>query len=284
MRKTGLSWELVLEIAQYLSLNDAISTFSIDILSLLNYPHSKFHLSNPCDPFITKILPKIGTKKIVSLQFNPSRLLSKSQLSFLSHFTEVRSVTIHNSPESNAIHEYIQCFPKLICLCLHYDKKGNYSELKGMLHQCEHQIKRLEIHHPGISYTCSDKKRSENEDRTTTNVQCFLLDISHKHLIPTNDCGWHQQSDFIMPLSEFMKKMSHVQYIHVIMNKNDIEPFLDDDPWKRIVNICSGLKKIRLQVLRSTAQDEQFLRRKILEIQTILRNIRQIIKFQINFL
>ncbi|CAF4022794.1 unnamed protein product [Rotaria sordida] len=65
---TGLCCEIILERSQYLSLDDAISTFSIDILPLLNNLQS-----NLCHPFIKMILRKIKFEQIISLEFNTGR-------------------------------------------------------------------------------------------------------------------------------------------------------------------------------------------------------------------
>jgi len=66
----GLPWEIIVEIAKYLSLNDAISAFSIDILRLLDNSELNFQLSNPSIPFIKMILQYFKVKQIVSFRLN----------------------------------------------------------------------------------------------------------------------------------------------------------------------------------------------------------------------
>ncbi|CAF1494160.1 unnamed protein product [Adineta steineri] len=72
--KTRLSWEVVDEIADYLSLNDAINAFSNDILPLLDHSQAKFHLFHHSARFIKKILPKIKYGKTVSLELRKNIL------------------------------------------------------------------------------------------------------------------------------------------------------------------------------------------------------------------
>ncbi|CAF4058801.1 unnamed protein product [Rotaria sp. Silwood1] len=249
-KKTGLCWEIVLEISQYLSLNDAISAFSIDILSLLNNYQSKFQLSNPFNPFIKMIFRKIKSEQIVSLAFTTSQLWLDTELTFLSNFNKVTSIILHNSSYTNQISEYINCFPNLTHLSLYYDDKINYYILNEVLIQVRQQIKRFEIHCPEIVYTDDDgigqlKKRQ----MVTTRIKYFLLDVGRYPSTSTNSHLQHYKSWFFMPLADLMKKMPNIQHIHIISNKYNIEYFFDDDQWKLVLNRCSQLKKITLQLL-----------------------------------
>ncbi|CAF3499226.1 unnamed protein product [Rotaria sp. Silwood1] len=175
VKKTGLCWEIIFEISQYLSLNDAISAFSIDILSLLNNFQSKFQLPNPYDPFIKMIFRKIKSEQIVSLEFNTSQLWLETELAFLSNINKVISITLHNSPYSDQINEYIKCFPNLTRLSLYYDDKVNYFIFNEVLIQARQQIRRFEIHCPEIFCTDDDdidqlkKRQMSCEDELVAN-------------------------------------------------------------------------------------------------------------------
>ncbi|CAF1501293.1 unnamed protein product, partial [Rotaria sp. Silwood1] len=250
VKKTGLCWKIILEISQYLSLNDAISAFSIDILSLLNNYQSKFQLSNPFNPFIKMIFRKIKSEQIVSLAFTTSQLWLDTELTFLSNFNKVTSIILHNSSYTNQISEYINCFPNLTHLSLYYDDKINYYILNEVLIQVRQQIKRFEIHCPEIVYTDDDGiDQLKKRQMVTARIKFFLLDVGRYPSTSTNSHLQHYKSWFFMPLADLMKKMPNIQHIHIISNKYNIEYFFDDDQWKLVLNRCSQLKKITLQVL-----------------------------------
>lgn len=233
-------------------------------------------MTNPCDLFTKMILRKIKSEQVASLQFNINRLLTTTELAFLSDFDKVTSVTLHNISYVDQINRYIKCLPKLTRLSLYYDDKVTDNLLSDILNQLQQQIRRFEIHCPAIFSTEYDKDHS----MITSNIEYFLLDIGHYSWTSTNERCYAR---FFMRITNF-KKMPNIQRIHFIINKYDIEHFLDDDQWKILVKTCSQLKKIILQVLGNTFQDKQYLVNKILEIQTILRAIRPTIKFQITFL
>ena len=54
-RTTGFCPDILVEITKYLTLIDAIDTFSISILPLLQQTHSKVYLNNPSRRFIQRI-------------------------------------------------------------------------------------------------------------------------------------------------------------------------------------------------------------------------------------
>lgn len=121
----GLPWEIIVEIAKYLSLNDAISAFSIDILRLLDNSELNFQLSNPSIPFIKMILKYFKVKQIVSLQLNAIEMWSERNLSI---FQNVISITLLNLPYDNEITYLEKYFPNLTCLSLWYDNEINFNE------------------------------------------------------------------------------------------------------------------------------------------------------------
>ncbi len=82
---------------------------------------------------------------------------------------------------------------------------------------------------------------------------------------------------------DFIKKMTSIRYVYLIINKYYVEQLLNIYEWKTLINECLQLNKITLEVLGNTFYNEQ-LKEKGTNIQTQLRTIRQTIKFQIKFL
>ena len=124
----GLPWETIVEIVKYLSLNDAISAFPIDILRLLDNSELKFQLSNPSIPFIKMILKYFKVKQIVSSQLNAIEMWSERNLSI---FQNVISITLLNLPYDNEIIYLDKYFPNLTCLSLLYDNEINFNDFNN---------------------------------------------------------------------------------------------------------------------------------------------------------
>jgi hypothetical protein len=116
------------------------------------------------------------------------------------------------------------------------------------------------------------------------NVEYFLLDIGHYSSTPTHGIPQDYESSFYIARAAFMVEMWSIKIIHIIINSDDIAYILEEDPWKRIVNGCSELKKIRIEVCGNTSQNKQSLTNKALELQIAVCATRETIKFQISFL
>ena len=264
-------------------MNDAISAFSINVLLLLNKPLSRFQLSNPYDPFIKRILPKIKSEQITSLQFNTRPLCNNIEPDCLSSLREVTSVSFNHPAYYTQISRYIGCFSNLTRVSLYSDDRLDYEILKSALQQIGQKVKRFEIHCPKLVCTNDDSKKLGGRSTLTTRIEYFLLDVACYSSTSTNHRLKHDQSSSFMPIADLMRKMPNTRRIHIIGKTFDVERCLDEEQWK-LVNMCPELEKIIVKVLRETSQDRRFFTRKAVEIQTMLRTTRPTITFQIRFL
>jgi hypothetical protein len=206
---------------------------------------------------------------------------SEAELGFLSRFKEVIFISLRNPQYSNETGDYMKYFPKLIRLCLYFDNKVHYINLINIIRRFQHQFKRLEIHCPGLFIPYISKDRQASVQTVKINAEYFLLDIGRYSSTPPHGILQDRESSFYIARAAFMEEMQNIKIIHIIINSDDIAYILDKDPWERIVNKCSKLKKILIQVLKITSRNEQFLTKKALELQTALCDSRKIIKFQI---
>jgi hypothetical protein len=277
----GLPWEIIVEIAKYLSLNDAISAFSIDILRLLDNSELNFQLSNPSIPFIKMILKYFKVKQIVSLQLNAiDEMWSERNLSI---FQNVISITLLNLPYDNEILYLEKYFPNLTCLSLWYDNEINFNKFKNLFSQLWQRIKRFEIHCAGTICIHSNTDLLNKWSMKNSNIEYFFFNVGDLSLISANNCFRYYTSCFLASTIDFIKKMTSIRYVYLIINKYNVEQLLNIYEWKTLINECLQLNKITLEVLGNTFYNEQ-LKEKGRNIQTQLRTIRQTIKFQIKFL
>ncbi|CAF4953318.1 unnamed protein product [Rotaria sp. Silwood1] len=280
VESNGLSWEVILETAKYLSLNDAISAFSTNILSLLQHHSMKFQLSNPDIPFIQMILRKVKPEQIVSLQLDGFRLWSRIELTFLSTFTNIISMTLLNLPYDKEINKYEKYFPNLTCLSLCYDNEINLDTFSSIFNQFWDRIKRFEIRCAGVLCTHYTTYRSNKSYQVNSTVKYFLFDVGQFPLISMSNYYECNRLCCLKSIIILIKQMANIRCVHFIINKYDIEAFMDIHEWEILVQACSQLKNIKLQILDRMFQNDE-LTQKVFEIQTALHNIRQTIRFQI---
>ncbi|CAF0958338.1 unnamed protein product [Adineta steineri] len=279
-KMAGLPWEIILQIVKYLSLNDAISAFSTDILCLLDNSQLNFQLTNPSISTIKIILQNFQAKQIVSLQLTTIKKWLEKHLNI---FQNVISITLLNQPHKNEIIYLNKYFPSLTCLSFCYDDEIDLNEFNQIFHQFSHQTKRLEINCAGIlcrHYDTTFLTKSYLENST---VQYCLIDVRYFPLISSDQCSMSHSSCFLKSIIDFIKRMTCIQHVHLVINKNDIEQLLNINDWTALLNRYSQLKKITIEVLGNTFQNEQ-LEEQAMYIQNELRNTRETVKFQIKFI
>ncbi|CAF1229144.1 unnamed protein product [Adineta steineri] len=242
--KTGLPGELMLEIVKYLSLNDAINAFSESILiSLLKY-NTKLQICEPSKEFIDLIRRKINLQQIVSLRVKSVSMWPDFEISYLSVFTNVVSLTLLNPRNIDQIKTYTILFPKLNCLSLWYDGEVNFYTLNHILQQsfCQ-KIRRFEIHcaiTPCSHFQCPPYVKN-------LNVRCFLFYLGHYSLRSMTQCTTQYKSCFLLGIINFIKSMTNVRYVGLITNKYHLDKVSDCNQWKTLLDACPDLKKITIE-------------------------------------
>jgi hypothetical protein len=257
-----------------------ISTFSTDVLSLLNNPPRTFQLIDPCAPLVKIILRRFKPEQIISLQLNGNELWLEQHLNI---FNKVICLTLLNFPYKNPINQYENWFTNLISLSLCYDNEVNFIMLTNIFNQPWTRIKRLEIHCAGILCPHYNGNKLIKRFWLNSTVEYFLLDVGHFPLISINNCFKQYTLCSLITTIDFIKTMTNIRYIYLIINKYDIKSLLDINQWITLVTDCVHLRKVNIQVLGSSLEDQQLLE-KVLQIQMQLRHIQQTIQFNLHFL
>ncbi|CAF4409859.1 unnamed protein product [Rotaria sp. Silwood2] len=275
--KIGLSSDIILEIAKYLTLNDAINVFSTNILLLLRQYEAKVEIYQPANEFINMILRKLKPKQIVSLRLNTIWYWTQPELESLVISTNVISLTLLNFQEINSINKCETYFPNLIRLSLWYDNEVSVGFLNRIFEYLRRSIKRFEVHCPAL--TCSHYFSNQYNMTFSKNIgiEHFLLDISHFPLSSMNDCLQQNESCFLMTTIDFIQDMSNIRDVRLITNKYNINKLLDLNEWRRLVDNCFLLKKITLKILGNILQDEELVKK----ITILQEGLRQAVEFQV---
>jgi hypothetical protein len=273
--RTGLSWEMIAEICSYLSFNDAIKAFSNHVLFYLCQSKAKLHITEPCPTLFQTITQRIKSEQIVALCLNTDDC-------GLPMFNQVISLTLVNLQVLQQVNQYEIYFPQLTCLSLRYDNEIGFNILKNVLPYLPQSIIRFEIHCAGALCTHYDEEKFNMLYECNYNVKYFLLDMGRASLISRDECFQHHSSCFLTTIIDLMKYMRNLRYFHLIINQDAVKKLLDINDWKNLFYQCFYLKKIILQVLGNTSNDELLLQ-KIFEIQKRDNRLQPKIEFQVMF-
>ena len=279
---TGFCWEIILEITKYLSLKEAITAFSGNILPMLQKYKTKIHISDPPDAFIKMVCRKINLEQIVSLQLNTIQSYYTTELCPLNLFNNVTTLILLNLHNMTQISEYTTHFPMLNCLSLWYDSEINFHLSISMLQNMRSSMKRFEIHCSASVCSHYFTNHFYSGPRRNMPIEYFLLDVAQHPFLPVDRCYRQHNTCLLMTIIDFMKYMQNIRYVRLITNKYNLHRLLGVNEWQSLALDCNQLKKMTLQVMGIIVQDEPLMK-KILDIQNELYNIRQTIKFEVLF-
>ncbi|CAF1465902.1 unnamed protein product [Rotaria sordida] len=280
-RKTGLSGEIILLIAEYLSLNDTITIFSTDILRLLQKSKRKLPIIEPSDIFMKTLIKKINYEKIVSLHIKATSFNSTIKLVPSYIFNNVQSFTLVNLEDKNQINQFKKYFPNLIRLSFYYDIPVDFCVLCRIINQIPSSVKRFEIHCRHIHCPHRNGRQLITRiNQTNDTVEYFLFNMVHSFKTLINNCFQGYNTCFFISIIDFIKSMSSVQDVRLIINEYNMKKCLDINEWKNLVDMRRQLKNMTLQTVRRMSQDIQ-ITEKVREIQKELSTVRQTIEFQV---
>ncbi|CAF3619994.1 unnamed protein product [Rotaria sp. Silwood1] len=281
VRKTGLCRDIILEMIIYLSLNDAVTIFSLDILPLLRRYKIRLPIVEPSDTFMKTMIEKIDREQIVSLHLKENQLSSIMFLASSSIFTNIKSITLFNLQQMNQINEFKTPFPNLTCLSFRYDNQVDFHSLCKVFNHIQNPIKRLEIHCDSVR--CSHRHTyiilSKIKNLNFT-VESFVLDVTGDSMSVKNDCAQFHATCFLMTMADFIKIMRNIRYVRLTVNNINVEKLLDINEWKSLIITCVRLEKIKLKLIKNMPQNTQ-TKQNILEIQQKLSNVRHNIEFHV---
>ncbi|CAF1271959.1 unnamed protein product [Rotaria magnacalcarata] len=280
--QTRLGRNAIHHIVKYITLNDAINAFTINILPLLRERETPVEICDPDSLFINTILPKLKAKQVISLRLTTNWFCTEQDLSRLNSFSNIFTLSLFNFPDIKLINIYQNYFPQIKNLCLWYDSEVNFTLLHDLFGYLNYSIKRFEVHCPG--YVCPHF----NPDQCKVafcgayGIEYFLFDVSNFPLSPTSDCTNQWPSCFLITIIDLIKYMPSLQYFQLITNMDSISKLLDLKEWIRMTSYCRHLAKIALRVLGCAEADEEMSQKRI-EIQNELRTLPQKAQFQVIF-
>ncbi|CAF4694151.1 unnamed protein product, partial [Rotaria socialis] len=254
--QTRLGRNAIHRIVKYITLNDAINAFTINILPLLRERETPVEICDPDNLFINTILPKLKAKQVISLRLTTNWFCTEQDLSRLNSFSDIFTLTLLNFPDIKLINIYQNYFPQIKNLCLWYDSEVNFTLFHDLFGYLNYSIKRFEVHCPGYVCSHSNPDQCKIAFCGAYEIKYFLFDLSNFPLSPTSDCTNQWPSCFLITIVDLIKYMPSLQYFQLITNMDSISKLLDLKEWIRMTSYCPCLAKITLRVLGRMESDD----------------------------
>lgn len=114
-----------------------------------------------------------------------------------------------------------------------------------------------------------------------TTIESLMLHVSDISMSSISNCVQGYNKCILRTLTDFIKIMSNIRYVRVIIENGNVETLLDIDEWKSLAKMRNQLDKITLKAIRNMSYDTQ-LEEKIQEVKNGLHDIREFIQFEVN--
>ncbi|CAF4255601.1 unnamed protein product, partial [Adineta steineri] len=274
--KPRVRWDVVLEIAKYLSLNDAINVFSPNVLPLLRRFQTNVQLFEPSDSFIKMVLQKLNPSQAVSVQFNAEDRLLNTEFNLLNRFDQVTSISLVNY---HSIHEFIFhkiLFPNITSLSLWYDNEIAFDAIRNMIIRLPTQIKRFQLHSSAVFCAHHSPNQTNSSSEINRTLEYLLIDMTHFPFTTQNDCQQKYASCLLMTIIDLIRSMTALKRVCFITNTESFMNLLDVDEWRKLVYSFFKPKQVTLRVLGG-GLDKNLIMKMVSEIQNLFE---QTMKFR----
>ena len=248
-RSTGLCPDVLAEVAQYLSLVDAINAFSIGILSYLYRAHSRVHLVDPSDQFLKKIPQHLNPKQITSVRLTDNFAPLTRDFTSFRIFDQLISLTIVSQQRLHAISDFLLHLPNVRNLSLWFDGELICNLIPYLASLSDHSITRLQIHLTGVSRNDVPFKTQLRRHVENKKITSFLFDSGQYQWRPRNLCRHSDSSCFLRSTVKFSRSLVNLRRVRFITDQCQIETSLHINLWQLLVHACVYLERVTIDVL-----------------------------------
>ncbi len=224
----------------------------------------KLPVIRPSEEFINTINQSNNQDKILSLRLEANQFQQTMKFASSNTFTNVTSLTVINLQEIKEICEIRTYFSRIIYLSLHYDGEIDFHKISKIFDLIPRSIKRFYIHCNSIQ--CSHYRQDyvfakiKNFNTTMESFVLHVNDVNHVNQISRSIINMCTQLFPKCPLRtivDFIRIMSDIQDVRIILNEGSIDNFLDVPEWIVLMEMCLQLKKINLKGKKTIPYDVQ---------------------------
>ena len=245
----------MIEIAEYLPLNDAVATFSVGVLPVLWRYNIKLPVIKPSEEFIKTMIESNNQDKILSLRLDGNQFALAMKPAVSDTFANVTSLTIINLQEMKQIFEIPIYFSNVTSFRLHYDGEIDFQNLWRIFNLLPRSIKRLDIDCASIKCSHDQKVVFAKIGKFNRTVESFVLHLDHTARQLVNGCTQTYVKCVLRTITDFIRIMSNIRDVRLILNEGSINNFFDTLEWHSLMDMCQQLEEIHLKGKKSDPYD-----------------------------
>ena len=249
---------MLLAISEYLSLNDAVAIFSLDVLPLLWTYNLKLPVIDPSEEFLSLMTETNHLDKIIGLHVQADRF--KSMVTSISSgtFVHTQSVRLQKLCGRGNLPGIRLHFPHITFISLLYYEQVHCQRLCQIFNIIPPSIHCLTVRCPSIQ--CShhtDKFFFVRLIEWNTTIQTFILHVKSTASLLVEKCFKRNSHCLLNTILQFIELMQCVRDVRIIIEDN-IETLLNLAEWTNFLdNYCQKLVRIKLKGKRSPFFNEQ---------------------------
>ena len=268
--------ELVLAISEYLSLNDAVATFSLHVLPLIWKYGKQLPVTAPSGEFLIRMSNSNNLDKITHLHLQVDQLTSDSRDSF-AHEEILPFTQNHNLMVLSLKEPY---FFNLTCLSLSYEGQMTFNKLCWIFTKIPHFIKHFRLKCDSMEcFDCVLKTIRLPDIPSNDTITTFVFHLNSISQSSLNDYCEESDKCLLNVLIQLISMMPLIRSIRLFI-KEHIERLLHAVEWISLLDRCRRLDVIKLRG-NSTIRSEMEFLEKIQDITDQLQQIRPSINFQV---
>lgn len=275
---TGLCPDVLVEVCKYLLLDQAINAFSASIIPLLRQAHVKIHLNNPSRQSIVMITRCLDSRQIVSLRVMDDVQRRIFNFSAFGMFDQLAGVTVLSETGTDSMHDVLQYLPNVRHLSLWFGVPFDSDLCQNLFNRFFHPNTHLHIRSAGMRCDPFWTRNQINQTIKNTTIISLTIDSTYKQMNQTRSY-FSRLTRYLSssnPPMKFIESLSNVRRVRVVVNRNEINAYLQIIQWKNLISECPQLDRVIIRLVSSGA-----FTREAMDIEEKLRRFRPGMIFRI---
>lgn len=247
-QSTGLCPDVVLEICEYLALDESIDALTTSILPLLRDRYSKVHLNNPSKRFAEMIPRHLDLRQVASLRITDDPQKGRSDLSALRAFDQLISLTVISERASQRIEQCLYCLPSVRRLSLWLDDEYHSNLFQELRNISSYPITHLHIRCASkqLNYHCD--ANCQPSMRKNFTITSFTFDLEYYAIGRTAPFRSLNSPHFLSSALRFIESLVNIRRVRLITTSDHLQSISEMSRWLHILGECVHLKRVIVQL------------------------------------
>ena len=241
------------EISTYLSFDQMIRGFSLNILPLLRQTHTKINLIDPSNPLLEMISRHLDPRQIASLHLTDKFVRSDDGLRSFQTLNQLVNLTVFSDRDDGLIDRLLETLPNILTLTLLLDCPISPDLVSKLYSLDSHPITHLHIRCPGVFSTGFMSMLPSSSVLMNTKITSFIFDFEYgnprKRFKLSEDHRRWGPTSLVKVVMLFIGSLVNVRRVRFITSRSRIGTLLQFDEWRDALRRCVHLDRVILQLV-----------------------------------